>query len=289
MPEVVELQKVYTYDVIEPNGSDAAGDIQQVWTSFNEATNEFSFKVAIDGNSEGFTLAVNDGPNPKGHADELALFYFDNSGKNPVVTAYNYDGENNLGSYQNEHLVSSLNSDSPFTSIEVTTDEHGNSMLSFSLDATSIVEHSDNPDWTGVGFQDNIGVWLHPVDGLETTYDSDGFLESWNFDNQSFFDVANQSAGVEMIFPEGPSGFDANGFDANGFDANGFDANGFDVRGFDVHGFDCNGLNSDGFNVHGFDANGFNADGYDAHGFDVNGLNKDGYDAHGNQKGNSSY
>ena len=241
------------------------------------------------------------------------MFYFDNSGKNPVVSAYTYDGENNLGSFENEPLISSLNSDSPFTNIEVMTDEAGNTMFSFSLDATSVVEHSDSPDWTVVGFQDNIGVWLHPVDGLETTYDSNGYLESWNFDNQSFLDVANQEATCDHVTPEGPvgetfdadgfnqfgfnadgfdangfniSGFDVNGFDINGCDVNGFDVNGFDINGFDANGFDANGLNADGltadgFNADGFDANGFNADGFDVNGFDINGFDANGFDANG--------
>jgi len=139
-------------------------------------------------------LAINDGPNPKGHADELALLYFDNSGPEPVISAYNYDGKNNLNSFQNEQLVSSLGPDSPFSNISVTTYADGVSVFSFELDATSIQEYSDNPDWTGVSFQDDIGVWLHPVNGLETTYDSNGFLETWNFNNRSFFDVANQEA-----------------------------------------------------------------------------------------------
>ena len=238
--------------------------------------------MTIADNSEGFTLAVNDGPNPKGQVDELALFYFDNSGKNPVVSAYTYDGENNLGSFQNDPLVSSLNTDSPFSSIEVVTDESGNTTFSFSLDATSIQEFSDSDDWTGVGFQDSIGVWLHPVDGLETSYNSNGYLESWSFENQSFFDVANQEAECEETHVvESNEAFDANGFDANGFDANGFDINGFDANGFNISGFDANGFDIDGCDVNGFDVNGFDINGFNADGFDANGFNADGFDANG--------
>ena len=295
-----ESARIYSYDVVDPAGSDNAGDIRQVTTSFNEATNELAFKMTIDNNSEGFTLAINDGPNPKGHGDELALLYFDNSGPEPVISAYTYDGENNLNSFQNEPLVSSLGPDSPFSNISVTTDEYGQSMFSFELDATSIQEFSDSDKWTGVSFQDSIGVWLHPVDGLETSYDSNGFLETWNFDSQSYFDVANQAAEsadapiveapVEAPAPveveaepveEVANGFNADGFNAAGFDVNGFDVNGFNADGFDAHGFNADGVDVNGFIADGFNADGFNAAGFDAYGFDVNGFNADGFDANG--------
>ena len=80
-PEYPGPQVVYSFDVTEPPGSDAAGDIERVSTNFNETTNEFSFRVVMtdasgDAETKGFTLAINDGPNPKGNGDEMALFYF---------------------------------------------------------------------------------------------------------------------------------------------------------------------------------------------------------------------
>ncbi len=194
-----EPEKVYSYDVVEPQGSDAGGDIQRVTTSFNETTSEFTFRTVIDGDTDGFTLAVNNGPNPKGNGDEVPLFYFDNSGDQPVITAYNYNGENNFSSFQDTPIASSLNADSPFSAVEVTTDAAGNTVFSFNLDATSIQEFSDGETWSGVSFQEQIGVWLHPMTGLETSYNADGFLESWDFESQGYFDTANQDADCEII------------------------------------------------------------------------------------------
>ncbi|MFK7820928.1 MAG: Ig-like domain-containing protein [Planctomycetaceae bacterium] len=196
---VPEPEKVFTYDVIEPPGSENGGDIQRVTTTFNETTNEFSFKMVIDGDTDGFTLAINDGPNPKGNGDEMALFYFDNSGREPVVTAYNYNGENNFSSFQDTPLASSLNGDSPFSGIEVTTDKAGNKVFCFTMDATELQSHSDGEAWTGVAFDEKIGMWLHPMEGLQTNYGADGYLDSWNFDSQGWFDTANQDADCELV------------------------------------------------------------------------------------------
>ncbi|MGB4708313.1 MAG: Ig-like domain-containing protein [Fuerstiella sp.] len=196
---------IYNYNVVTPEGSDAGGDIQQVSTSYNSTTNAFSFRVVIadavgNGRTNGFTLAINDGPNPKGHGDEMALFYFDNSGSQPVVTAYNYNGQNDFSSYQDEALVSSLSADSPFTSIEASYDENGNHVFSFNMNATSIVQHSDGEDWTGVSFNKSLGMWLHPMTNVNTTYGDDGYLDSWSFSAQGWFDTKDQVAEEVVLF-----------------------------------------------------------------------------------------
>src|SRR5690606_41362588 len=50
-------------------------------------------------NPDGSTLALNNGPNPKGHAGELALLYFDASRSTPVLTAYGYNGQNSVTTF----------------------------------------------------------------------------------------------------------------------------------------------------------------------------------------------
>ena len=193
-------EKVFTYDVLNPPGSDAGGDIQRVTTTFNETTNELTFKMVVEGtDTDGFTLAINDGPNPKGNGDEMALFYFDNSGESPVVSAYNYNGQNNFSSYTDTPIATSLGENSPFSNIEVSIDEDGNTVFCFSMDSTAVMQHSDSQDWTGVSFNETIGMWLHPMEGLTTSYGEDGYLDSWNFDSQGWFDTANQVATCELV------------------------------------------------------------------------------------------
>ena len=198
-----EAEKVFTYDVVEPSGSDAAGDIERVTTSFNETTNELTFQLVISGDeADGFTLAINDGPNPKGNVDELALIYFDNSGDQPILTAYNYNGQNDFSSFEDTPLASSLNPNSPFSNMEVSTDAYGNTVFSFNLDATDINAYSQDEAWTGVAFGEHVGVWLHPMSGIESSYGDDGFLDSWDIDEQSWLDVANRDTVCEHIEPE---------------------------------------------------------------------------------------
>ena len=188
---------------MNPPGSDNGGDIQRVTATFNDTTNELTFKMVVSGeDTDGFTLAINDGPNPKGHGDEMALIYFDNSGTEPVITAYNYNGQNNFTSFHDTPLASSLNVGSPFSGIEVTTDDSGNTVFCFTMDGTGINQHSTGSDWTGVAFDESVGMWLHPMTGLETSYGVDGYLNSWSYESEGWFDTANQVAACELIEPD---------------------------------------------------------------------------------------
>jgi len=86
--------------------SHKAGRINSVDASFNSITNQLTWMVNFGDvpnfswlDTDGFTLAINGGPNPKGHAGEMALLYFDASGNDPVLSAYAYNGLNNFRSY----------------------------------------------------------------------------------------------------------------------------------------------------------------------------------------------
>ncbi len=202
---------IHKYNVENPPGSARAGDIKDVSINYNETTDSFSFEMVISDapgrkTTDGFTLAINDGPNPKGHAGEMALFYFDNSGGEPVVSAYGYNGKNNFSSFKDgdsargkqapDQILTSLADDNPFIDISATVNGDGHHVFSFSMDASDVVDHvplhGDSSDWTGVSFEDMIGVWLHPMANLKTDYNDDGFLTKWNYSKQGWFDTANQ-------------------------------------------------------------------------------------------------
>ena len=180
----------YQYSIDNPPGSANGGDIKNITTCYDENTNQFSFEMKIDDVSEGFTLAINGGPNPKGHANEMALIYFDASGSEPVITIYNYNGLNTQTSWQGSEIVSSIATADIFSNISVTTDGSGNKIFSFEMDATTIQEFSNDPDWTGVSFADQLGMWLHPVKGLDTDYDADGFLTQWSTGGNGYYDTS---------------------------------------------------------------------------------------------------
>ena len=187
-------QVVYTYNVDHPGHNDAAGEIKNVNTSYNETTKEFAFQMTIDQKSDGFFVAINGGPNPKGHEAEMALIYFDASNPgDPKVSIYAYNGVNGSASWKDgskesgtqdpDPILNSIADGSVFSEISVTYDAHGNEVYSLVMDATAIQDHvpalGPASDWTGVSFGDEIGMWLHPVTNLQTSYGSDGYLTEW--------------------------------------------------------------------------------------------------------------
>jgi T1SS-143 domain-containing protein len=218
--DILFKETTYTFTKDTPPGSDAGGDIKNVDTAFNENTGEFTFEMVIANPhgriTEGFTVALNNGPNPKGHGGELALFYFDASNGAPVVSVYAYNGMNTQTSWKDgdaaggtqapDQIASSLATDSPFTSITVTTDANGNQVYSFTMDATGVNNfnptYGDASDWTGMAFDDALGIWLHPVADLATSYDADGYLTEWFPQAQGYYDTSNQTTTKEVVCRE---------------------------------------------------------------------------------------
>ncbi|MGN7503139.1 MAG: Ig-like domain-containing protein [Alphaproteobacteria bacterium] len=213
--DIMSKETTYTFSKDNPPGSDAGGDIKNVTTTYNEDTHEFTFEMTIADpygrTTEGFTLALNDGPNPKG-SGELALFYFDASSTNasPVVSAYAYNGLNTQTSWKDgsaaggiqpaDQIASSLGANSPFSSITATIDANGNHVYSFTLNAEFIQNHvpsyGDAADWTGLGFDQNLGIWLHPVADIVTDYDANGYLTQWETCAQGWYDASNLTTTV---------------------------------------------------------------------------------------------
>tara|TARA_Y100000296_G_scaffold87245_1_gene131146 strand:+ start:166375 stop:173808 length:7434 start_codon:yes stop_codon:yes gene_type:complete len=213
--DIMSKETTYTFSKDNPPGSDAGGDIKNVTTTYNEDTHEFTFEMTIADpygrTTEGFTLALNDGPNPKG-SGELALFYFDASSTNasPVVSAYAYNGLNTQTSWKDgsaaggiqpaDQIASSLGANSPFSSITATTDANGNHVYSFTLNADFIQNHvpdyGDAADWTGLGFDQSLGIWLHPVADIVTDYDANGYLTQWETCAQGWYDASNLTTTV---------------------------------------------------------------------------------------------
>jgi hypothetical protein len=139
----------------DTNVSDRGGQIQAVSSVFNARTGNLTFELTFGNQiSDGFTVAINDGPNPKGHAGELALLYFDATNMNDViVTAYNYNGLNTQTSYQDgspaggtqpaDRLESTIGlSDSPWDITASAEDVDGKRVFRLEMDTTSINNHT---------------------------------------------------------------------------------------------------------------------------------------------------
>ncbi len=224
-------QTVYSYSIDNPAGGTGAGDIKNVTAELNADTKSFTFEMTMDPTANGFTLAINGGPNPKGHGGEMALIYFDGSNiGNPVVTAYNYNGQNTQTSWSDgsaaagvqtpDMIASSLVDAGVFSNMSVTTDAAGNKVFSFTVDAEVLQDHvpayGNAADWTGLDFADSIGVWLHPVKGLSTDYNADGELTNWSTTGQSYFDTSNQPTEIKIVCDAKEFNFDAAQSDITG-------------------------------------------------------------------------
>jgi len=208
-PGTPSSQTEYNFSINNPPGGTGAGDIKNVDMSLTDVTKKFTFEMTVEPSAEGFVVAVNGGPNPKGHGGEMALLYFDASGTGtPVVTAYNYNGLNVQNSWMDgssasgtqpaDKILSSLSDPFAFGDIKVTTDANGNKVFSFEMDAGLLQDHAPQygnaADWTGLDFDTSVGIWLHPVSNLQTSYGADGFLTDWDFGSQSFYDTSNKTA-----------------------------------------------------------------------------------------------
>lgn len=184
------------------------GDINTIHGEFNTTTQTLKWLVNYKNEShfdpEGFTLALNNGPNPKGHAGELALIYFDATRSNPVLTAYGYNGQNSTSTFydgsqnagiQTPDLIGSSRSSASWIIDMIDRREADNSItLGFEIDASAINGHTPmHPgpggisDWFGMGFDDHLGIWMHSFRGLETSY-AGNYLTQWDAKKEGWLD-----------------------------------------------------------------------------------------------------
>ena len=183
----------FTFDSSNLPGATEAGKTKSITTSFNDNNNKFSWSSTYAKNQngilpDGLWLVANDGPNPKGHAGELAIYYLD--GINKKVSIFDYNGANSSNSLT--HPGNFLGS----TTLEVT--EGGNEKtfaFNFDTDDFDLSGISDKSAWKGSAFDKNIGLWVHGVSGLKSEYDAKtGVLTKFGYAGQSWYDVSDEHA-----------------------------------------------------------------------------------------------
>ncbi len=181
-----------------------AGYINRIFFKYDNITKRFEaeieFEECVGRLPKGFWLAINDGPNPKGHAGELALLYFDATDlNNPILSVYAYNGSNGFESYKDgqaasgrqtpDRIISShpLAANNNFASLEVTSGSRANgdgstsALRTFKVDMdASIIQGHDPlypavmPSWTGIAFDSSIGYWFHHFVQSDGQYCTDG-------------------------------------------------------------------------------------------------------------------
>jgi cysteine-rich repeat protein len=209
---------VFTYT---ETSSGSGGRITHNEAVYDTGTGLLTYDITIDHDgshkAEGFTVALNDGPNPKGHA-ELALLFFDATGTSPVLTAYAYNGLNTRTSYfdgssasgtQAPDRILSAN-DQPFWVLDIRATDTGSAMVfSFTIDTVPIRLHQplyngSTWPWYGIGFDELAGQWLHTYKNLHTAYDAHGWLTDYSGNGFGFIDSADRATtSEEVCYPTG--------------------------------------------------------------------------------------
>ena len=187
--------------------NNTGGTFESIHAEFDTVSERLLWSVTFsDQVTEGFTLALNSGPNPKGHAGELALLYVDARITNDVkIAAYAYNGQNTRDSFkdgngnaagnqapdfiQNMGMAGMINSAS-------VTDAAGKRTIVFDIDASDINAHIPlYPDavdpWFGIGYAEKLGLWMHPYQGFAPTYNPNGSIASLSVRSQGWFDGSN--------------------------------------------------------------------------------------------------
>lgn len=168
----------YSFETTDfPHGNTNAGELISLNSQYTEDGDffwDFTIKNSDDGKrADAFYLVVNDGPEPSGNPDELAIIYGDLA--NNKVSVYNYDGTRLYGS-------SYLNADSFITSFDnAITSEDSDSSRRIRVDFnTSDINNQIGGSWQGVSFGEHIGFWFHPIVDSEISYDANGELTQFN-------------------------------------------------------------------------------------------------------------
>ncbi len=197
---------VYSYTYSSGGQNNSAGT-PVINSTFDTNTDAFTWNVSFaDGvarDTDGYWLVVGPGPNPKGHAFEYAMIYFDASTINNVrVSIYRYNGQNSDNSYTNpgDLLASSLIG-GPTNIVASASQTGGTRNFNLSLDATYInglFGPPGQPDWEGINYGANIGVWFHPLGGLTTAYNANSRLTSFSYARSGWVDLEN---GVTTLIP----------------------------------------------------------------------------------------
>ncbi len=179
--------------------SDTGGTVESINSTFDSTTKRLTFDVFFTGATSGgplitsgFWLVLDNGPNPKTHAGELAIMYFDAATlSSPKLTVYGYNGQNANNSWQDGSSDTAGNQPGDLikgiyetgfinqilaenTTVAGVNYRH----MKFDIDASDIISHTplypDTGPWYGTGFDSHLGIWFHPVDVFTGTYESTG-------------------------------------------------------------------------------------------------------------------
>lgn len=174
-----------------PNGANLTGVEARFTMIDGQEFLEFTAQVNSEIiNDDGFYLAINSGPNPKSTTTELAILFGDVA--NNVITAYQYDGRTPTASapYRRDkswgnpaHYLETFSG-----AITAAAGE-----ISFLIDVTSLNNLPLGSNWTGVSFDEKIGIWFGYYSSTTFSYDGDA-ITKLTTGSKAWHDTANRTA-----------------------------------------------------------------------------------------------
>ena len=180
---------LYSYEAGPGNFGNGSLDADK--RSYNSITASYHSKGFLsfgtdfgDARADGFWLVINNGPNPKYHRGELAIFYGHLGSKR--LYAYEYDGNNSPNSWN------TLGNQLEYFGNVIQRDDES---FNFRIDVRDLNSRTDiGPNWTGAQFGEQVGIWYHPTWGTKMPHPF-GF----SYKKQGWFDVANRTTTVTEV------------------------------------------------------------------------------------------
>lgn len=178
---------VYMYEDLNANNGGFSDRLASVTSTYNDVTEVFTWDVTFNSNPtdvDSFWLVVNNGPNPKSSdVNELAIMYGDMD--TGVLTTYAYNGLNNANSIINPGIL-----------LQTDTFNTTSNSFSINIDATNINAWNapeTAPDYTGIAFDDKIGIWFHIATNSTIGYNTAGdTITSYSYGQQGWYDKADR-------------------------------------------------------------------------------------------------
>lgn len=193
----------WNYGGTSSSENTAGGNISNIVATYTPSSEVFSWDVTFsDGvtkDTDGYWLVVGPGPNPNGSAGQYAIVYFDATNlAAPTVSIFRYNGQNNGQSFSSPGDLLLTNRNNASSGITASGSQSGTQRrFQLSFDATGVNSRYGPssspafPDWIGIEFGDQIGVWFHAVGGLQTGYNSNNKLNRWDKQREGWFDAEN--------------------------------------------------------------------------------------------------
>lgn len=216
LPAFSNADPIYEYTWNSPGANiatnDSAGTIRNISSAYDPTTQKLSWTVNFTGAPgtgvlpDAFHLVLSNGPNPKGHPGQLALFLFDATSATPTLSVVGYNGENNLSSLVNgvpspnsaapDQIASSANDSSWINSLTAQNNADGSRTLGFDINASGINNRTSpytpaGEVWEGAQYGANIGIWFHSYSGASFPY-VNGFACGSSFAYHGWRDASNE-------------------------------------------------------------------------------------------------